>query len=139
MKSIGILVITLFISLSVFAKETEPKTFLILFKSKELKSLNTSMKEIQSQFSSAFKIRSYAGNSELAMIIDIPECEFDACFLGQFLVSLEKGDDMKLQEIAFRLIDMTANQEYLDNYYTAFEESNQQKKKNEKRNTTSAL
>ena len=138
MKSIGILVITLFISLSVFATETEPKTFLLLFKSKELKSLNTSMKEIQSQFSSAFKIKSYAGNSELAMIINIPECEFDACFLGQFLISLDKGEDMKLQEIAFRLIDMTANQEYLDNYYTEFEEANQQKKKNEKRITAPA-
>ena len=137
MKSLGILVIALFMSLSVLAKETESKIFLVIFKSKELKSLNTSMKEIQSQFSSAFKTRSYAGNSELAMIIKIPECEFDACFLGQFLVSMNKGEDMKLQEIAFRLIDMTANKKYLDTYITAFEES-QQKKKNDKRNTTPA-
>lgn len=135
MKSIGIVVVALFISLSAFAKETESKTFLVLFKSKELKSLNTSLKEIQSQFSSAFNVRSYAGNSEPAMIINIPECEFDACFLGQFLVSLEKGNDVKLQEIAFRLIDMTANKRSLDTYITAFEAS-QQKKKNEKRNTT---
>ncbi|REG88335.1 hypothetical protein [Algoriphagus antarcticus] len=137
MKSLGILLITLFLSLSVFAKETESKTFLVLFKSKELKSLNTSMKEIQSQFSSAFKIRTYAGNSELAMIINIPECEFDACFLGQFLVSLDKGENMKLQEIAFRLIDMTANKKSLDTYLTAFE-ANQHKKKIDKRNTTPA-
>ena len=90
------------------------------------------MKDIQSQFSSEFKTRSYAGNSELAMIITIPECEFDACFLGQFLVSLEKGEDVKLQEIAFRLIDMTANKKYLETYLSSFEES-QQKKKNDKR------
>jgi hypothetical protein len=134
MKSIGILIITLFVSLSTFAKETESKTFLVLFKSKELKSLNTSLKEIQSQFSSDFKTKSYAGNSELAMIINIPECEFDACFLGQFLVSLDKGKDIKLQEIAFRLIDMTANKKSLDTYIVAFEE----KKKNDKRNTTPA-
>ncbi len=95
------------------------------------------MKEIQSQFSSAFKIRTYAGNSELAMIINIPECEFDACFLGQFLVSLDKGENMKLQEIAFRLIDMTANKKSLDTYLTAFE-ANQHKKKIDKRNTTPA-
>ncbi|PZX61303.1 hypothetical protein LV84_00291 [Algoriphagus ratkowskyi] len=137
MKSLGILAITLFISLSVFATETDSKTFLVLFKSKELKSLNTSLKEIQSQFSSDFKIRTYAGNSELAMIIDIPECDFDACFLGQFLVSLDKGENIKLQEIAFRLIDMTANKKSLDNYLIAIE-ANQQKKKNDKRSTTPA-
>ena len=129
MKSLGILVIILFLSLSASANETESKTFLVLFKSKELKSLNTSLKDIQSQFSSAFKVRSYAGNSELAMIINIPECEFDACFLGQFLVSLEKGNEVKLQEIAFRLIDMTANRKSLDNYLAVFEESQHKKKK----------
>lgn len=137
MKSLGILVIILFLSLSAFANETESKTFLLLFKSKELKSLNTSMKDIQSQFSSAFKVRTYAGNSELAMIIDIPECDFDACFLGQLLVSFDQGEDMKLQEIAFRLIDMTANKKSLDTYLTSFE-ANQQKKKSDKRNTTPA-
>lgn len=137
MKSLGILVVTLFLSVSVFAKEAEPKTFLVLFKSKELKSLDTSLKAIESQFSADFKIRSYSGNSELAMIINIPECEFDACFLGQFLISLGEGSDVKLQEIAFRVIDMTANKKSLDNYITAFEES-QKKDKYDKRNTTPA-
>ncbi|MFC5625083.1 hypothetical protein [Algoriphagus winogradskyi] len=135
MKSLGILIITLFLSLSVSAEETESKTFLVIFKSKELKSLNTSLKDIQSQFSSKFKTRSYSGNSELALIIDIPKCDFDACFLGQFLVSRDEGEDMKLQEIAFRLIDMTANKKSLDIFLTAFEAS-QKKDKNDKRNTT---
>ncbi|RAI87996.1 hypothetical protein [Algoriphagus yeomjeoni] len=135
MKSLGILTITLFLSLSVFAKETEPKTFLVLFKSKELKSLNTSLKDIQSQFSSDFKTKTYSGNSELALIIDIPECEFDVCFLGQFLVSLQKDREIKLQDIAFRLIDMTANKKSLNTYLSAFEES-QKKEKNDKRNAT---
>ena len=135
MKSLGILTITLFLSLSVLAKETESKTFLVIFKSKELKSLNTSLKDIQSQFSSEFKTKTYSGNSELALIINIPDCEFDACFLGQFLVSVQEGEEMKLQEIAFRLIDMTANKRSLDTYLSAFEES-QKKDKNDKRNAT---
>lgn len=137
MKSVGILIITLFLSLSAFAKETESKTFLVIFKSKELKSLNTSVKEIQSQFSSEFKTKSYSGNSELALIIDIPECEFDACFLGQTLLSLKEGGNMMLQEIAFRLIDMTANKKSLDTYISAFEASQKQDKIG-KRNTTPA-
>lgn len=135
MKSLGILVITIFLSLSVFARETESKTFLVIFKSKELKSLNTSLKDIQAQFSSAYKTKTYAGNSELAMIINIPECEFDARFLGQYLISLNEGEDVKLQEIAFRLIDMTANRKSLENIITAYEES-QKKDKNDKRNST---
>ncbi|WP_339869928.1 hypothetical protein [uncultured Algoriphagus sp.] len=135
MKSFGILLLTLFLSLSVFAKETESKTFLVIFKSKELKSLNTSIKEIQSQFSSEYKTKTYAGNSELAMVINIPKCEFDACFLGQFLISLDEGEDVKLQEIAFRLIDMTANRKSLDNIITAYEES-LKKDKIDKRNST---
>tara|TARA_R110002020_G_scaffold118214_4_gene270330 strand:- start:579 stop:998 length:420 start_codon:yes stop_codon:yes gene_type:complete len=138
MKSLGILVIVLFLSLSAFAKEAGSKTFLVIFKPKELKSLNTSLKDIQSQFSSEFKTKSYSGNSELAMIINIPECEFDACFLGQTLVSLEGGEDLMLQEIAFRVIDMTANKKSLDTYITAFEASQKQDKIGKRNNTTPA-
>ncbi len=137
MKSLGILVITLFLSLSIYGMESEPKTFLVIFKSKELKSLDTSLKAIQSQFSTAYKTRAYSGNSELALIIDIPKCDFDACFLGQFLINLEKGVDMRLQEIAFRVVDMTANKKSLDTFLTAFEE-NQKREKIERRNATPA-
>ena len=69
------------------------------------------------------------------MVINIPKCEFDACFLGQFLISLDEGEDVKLQEIAFRLIDMTANRKSLDNIITAYEES-LKKDKIDKRNST---
>ncbi|MCE7053613.1 hypothetical protein LZF95_02910 [Algoriphagus sp. AGSA1] len=137
MKSLGILVVTLFLSLSVFGKESEPKTFLVIFKSKELKSKDTSLKAIESQFSTAYKTRAYSGNSELALIIDIPKCDFDACFLGQFLITSGKGIDMQLQDIAFRVVDMTANKKSLNTFLTAFEE-NQKREKNEKRNPTPA-
>ena len=132
MKSIGILVVTLFISLSVFAKEDESKTFLVIFKSQELKSLNTSLKAIERQFSSEFKTRSYSGNSELTLIIDIPKCDFDACFLGQFLVDLDQGHEVQLQDIAFRVIDMTKQKQSLKNHLLEYEAS-QQKKKTDKR------
>ncbi len=122
MKKFGLFIIAILISVSVFAKDSDSKTFLVIFKSKELKSLNTSLKSIEAQFSSTFKTRSYSGNSELALIIEIPSCDFDECFLGQFLVDLKKGKEIQLQEIAFRLVDMTESQNTLKNFITAFEE-----------------
>lgn len=129
MRKFAVLILLLLCTGSVFAKETDTKTFLVLFKAKELKSLKTSLKEIETQFS-PFKTRSYSGNSELALLIDIPSCDFDECFLGQFLVELESGFKLKLQDIAFRLFDMTENQKSLQVYLTSYEES--LKKKNGK-------
>lgn len=130
MRKFAVLILLLLCTSSVFAKETDSKTFLVLFKAKELKSLKTSLKAIETQFSS-FKTRTYSGNSELALLIDIPSCDFDECFLGQFLVIVESGRQLKLQDIAFRLFDMTESQKSLQVYLTAYEE-NLQKKKNGK-------
>lgn len=127
MRKFAVLILLLLCIGSVFAKATESKTFLVLFKAKELKSWKISLKEIESQFSS-FKTRTYTGNSELALLIDIPSCEFDECFLGQFLVEVESGQALKLQDIAFRLFDMTESQKNLQVYLTAYEESLQKKK-----------
>lgn len=129
MKRIGLLAVGLLLSISVLAKKAEPKTFLVIFKAKELKSLNTSLKEIGSQFSSEYKIRAYSGNSELALLINVPACDFDACFLGQFLVSLnENQQETQLEDIAFRLIDMTEKQRSLENFLTAFQSSQKKDK-----------
>lgn len=127
MRKFAVLILLLLCTISVFAKETESKTFLVLFKAKELKSLNTSLKAIETQFST-FKTRTYSGNSELALLIDIASCDFDECFLGQFLVEIEPGRQLKLQDIAFRLFDMTESQKTLQVYLVAYEESLQKKK-----------
>lgn len=107
---------------SVFAKEAEPKTFLVLFKSKEIKRLKLTIKEIESQFSISFKTKTYSGNSELALVIDVPACDFDECYLGQLLVKTSSGIPYKLQDIAFRLFDMTENQKIRDNFFLSYEQ-----------------
>ncbi|WP_332912327.1 hypothetical protein [Algoriphagus boritolerans] len=76
----------------------------MLFKSKELKEIKTSIRDIESQFSSFYSTKYYAGNSELALLIAIPSCDFDECFLGEFLVNLEDGRKVQLQTIAFRFL-----------------------------------
>ncbi len=116
-------------SASVFAKDPESKTFLVLFESKELKEIKTTIRAIGSQFSSAFSTKYYSGNSELALIIEIPFCDFDECFLGEFLIDLEDGKKVQLQQIAFRLFDLTENKSLHQQYLILYEESLLEKKK----------
>lgn len=129
MKKFASLLFALICCTSVFAKDPESKTFLVLFKSKELKDLKTSIRDIESQFSSAFSTLHYSGNSELALIIEIPSCDFDECFLGEFLVDLENGQKVQLQQIAFRLFDLTENKNLHQKYLAMYEESLLAKKK----------
>lgn len=132
MKKLASLLLTLICCTSVFANDPESKTFLVLFKSKELKEIQTSIKEIESQFSPAFDTKYYSGNSELALIIEIPSCDFDKCFLGEFLVTLENGQKVQLQQIAFRLFDLTENKNIHQQYLVMYEESLLSKKKSAK-------
>jgi hypothetical protein len=129
MKKLAMLLLSMICCASVFAKDPESKTFLVLFKSKELKEMKTSIKEIESQFSMAFSTKSYEGNSELALMIEIPSCDFDECFLGEFLVDLKDGQKVQLQHIAFRLFDLTQNRSLHQQYLAMYEESMTPKKK----------
>jgi hypothetical protein len=128
MKKTAMLLLGFFCYASVFANDSGDKTFLVLFKSKELKDKNISLKEIESQFSGFFKTKSYSGNSELALFIDIPSCDFDTCFLGEFLVELGNKEKSQLQSIAFRLFDLTENKKLHQSYLAQYEESIQKKK-----------
>jgi hypothetical protein len=128
MRKFALLSIFLICCCSAFAKEAEPKTFLVIFKSKELKNLKLTLHEIETQFAEYFKTKAYSGNSELALLIDIPACEFDECYLGQLLVESSSGIQHKLQDIAFRLFDMTQSQKTLNLFLTAYDQSIQKRK-----------
>ncbi|MFC3880675.1 hypothetical protein ACFOSV_10825 [Algoriphagus namhaensis] len=127
MKKLGILIGCLLISFASMAGEGDSKTFLFLFKQKELKALKLSLKDLESQFA-AFKTKSYGGNSELALFIETPDGNFDACFIGQFLIRNEKKVNIKLEDIAFRMIDLSETQELKNQLLLAHEESLQKKK-----------
>lgn len=129
MKKLATLVFLTLCCLTGFAKDPESKTFLALFKSSELKDHKTNIKSIETQFSPFFSTKTYDGNSELALIIEIPSCEFDACFLGEFLVNLGDGQKVQLQNLAFRLFDLSENQMLHQTYLAMYEESLLQKKK----------
>lgn len=128
MRSLALLFTFMTLYCSVLAKESEPHSFLVIFKPKELKSLKLTLYEIESQFSTSFKTKSYSGNSELALLINVPACEFDECHLGQFLVNTDTGIQHKLQDIAFRLFDMTESKKVLHQYLTSYEQMSPKRK-----------
>lgn len=129
MKKIVTLLFAMLCCVSVFAKDPESKTFLVIFKSKELKESKTTIREIESQFSSFFTTKHYSGNSELALTIEIPNCDFDKCFLGEFLINLQDGNKIQLQHLAFRLFDLTENKNLYQSYLSMYEEKLTAKKK----------
>jgi hypothetical protein len=129
MKKWGILILMIFYSASGFAKDPESKTFLALFKTSELKNNKINLKAIEAQFSGFFSTKTYDGNSDLALIIDIPSCDFDACFLGEFLIDLGDGRKVQLQNLAFRLFDLSENKSLHQSYMAMYEEGLSLKKK----------
>jgi hypothetical protein len=129
MKRLVILLIGMVCSFSVFATNPDSKTFLVLFKSKDLKDTKTSIKEIEDQFSFAFPTKSYEGNSELALVIEIPIGNFDKHFLGEFLISLKNGQKIQLQQLAFRLVDLSESKALYQQYMAIYEETHTPKKK----------
>jgi hypothetical protein len=132
MKILLFVISILFCSTTVFAGDNETRTFLVLFQSKELKTLKVSVKDIESQFSSFFKTRSYQGNSVPSILIEIPDCDFDVCFLGDFLIELELGEKIKLQELAFRLIDITKEKKSYESELMTYEYQHKKGLKSEK-------
>ena len=117
-------------SLTSFTKNDDTRTFMVIFKQKELKSLNTNIKNIENQFSSTFKTKSYTGNSDLTLVIEVPTQNIDKCILGDILVEVGNDKEIKLQDIAFRVFDITEGKEELESFISEYEELQQQKKNN---------
>lgn len=136
MKRLVLLLFMLICCVSGFAKDPESKTFLVLFKTKELKETKTNIQGIEAQFSSFFETRYYSGNSELALIIEVPIQEIDECFLGEFIVELNNGSKVQLQQIAFRLFDLTENKTLHQQYLSIYEDVLNSKRKAGKQTKT---
>jgi len=112
-----------------FAKEPESKTFLVLFNEEELELLQTDMESIAAQLNPFFPTKTYEGNSELALLIEIPSAAFDECLLGEYWVNLKDGRRFQLQQLAFRLFDLTENKAVHQRYVSSYEANLEQKKK----------
>jgi hypothetical protein len=112
-----------------FAKELESKTFLVLFNEEELEMLQTDMESIAAQLNPFFPTKTYGGNSELALLIEIPSAAFNECLLGEYWVNLKDGRRFQLQQLAFRVFDLSENKAIYQRYMLQFDANAEQKKK----------
>ena len=111
-----------------YSKESESKTFLILFDETELQLLQTNLRSISQQLSPFFSTKTYGGNSELALLLEIPSAVFNECLLGEYWISLKDGRRFQLQQLAFRVFDLSENKALHQRYVSKYEASLDQKK-----------
>jgi hypothetical protein len=112
-----------------FAKEPEANTFLVLFNEEELELLQTDMESIAAQLNPFFPTKTYGGNSELALLIEIPSAALDECLLGEYWVNLKDGRRFQLQQLAFRVFDLNENKALYQRYVSSYEANLELKKK----------
>jgi hypothetical protein len=115
-----------------FAKEPESKTFLVLFDEAELELLQTDLESIAEQLSPFFPTKTYKGNSEAALLLEIPTSAFNECLLGEYWVSFSDGRRFQLQQLAFRVFDLSENKAMYQRYVSKYEADLEQKKKAQK-------
>ena len=115
-----------------FAKKLESKTFLVLFDETELELLQTDMGSIAEQLSPFFPTKIYEGNSEPALLLEIPTTAFNECLLGEYWISLSDGRRFQLQQLAFRVFDLSENKALYQRYVSKYEDDLEHKKKVQK-------
>lgn len=93
-------------SLLSVAKDKKEKTFLVIFNKQELREHSTSSVKIELNFLDKFKTKAYSGNSDSALLITVPFEEWDTCDIGRALVIVGQDRLVKLEDIAFRIIDL---------------------------------
>jgi len=112
-------------SLNSFSKEKSGKTFLILFDKLELKEQRTNLEYISLSMPERFQTRSYSGHSEAALLITCPSAVVTACEIGDLKVQINPSTTLRLQEIAFRIIDFEENQSHYQDLITHNNRSSQ--------------
>lgn len=118
------------------AKDKKEKTFLVIFNKEELRLHSTSSAKIELNFLDNFQTKSYSGNSDAALLITVPFEDWDECDIGKALVIV--GDDrlVKLEEVAFRIIDLKQTE---NTYAQLLHKSTDEAKNGKKKATTVKL
>lgn len=111
MKQVILLVFLICFSVMSFGQEKTEKTFLVLFHKDELRKFKTSPVEINLNFLDKFDTRAYSGNSDASLIITVPFTDWDVCDMGKALVIVGEDKVLRLDEIAFRIIDLDVRKE----------------------------
>ena len=115
-----------------FAKEPEEQIFLILFDKAELTANTPSPTYIELSLSNVFKTKSYAGNSDAAIIVKVPYENIDVCQLADFFIRVNANKVSSLGEIAFQIIDMNESKSTYQYLVASMEDKVQKTKKSGK-------
>ncbi|WP_373494201.1 hypothetical protein [Aquiflexum sp.] len=115
-----------------FAKDPGEKTFLILFDKAELKANKTSTTYIELSLSNVFKTKSYAGNSDAAIIVKVPYDNINECQLADFFIRVNANKVSSLGELAFQIIDMDESKNKYQYLVASLEDKIQKNKKSGK-------
>lgn len=124
------------ISVLALAKETDEKTFIVIFDKAELKEYKTSTDYIELSLTNIFKTKSYSGNSDAAIMVKVPYTNIDECQLGYIFVRVNNKTIIPLQDIALMIIDIDSSKTVYDQLISSFEEKGQKNKKNNKSSKT---
>jgi hypothetical protein len=124
------------ISVLALAKETDEKTFIVIFDKAELKEYKTSTDYIELSLTNIFKTKSYSGNSDAAIMVKVPYTNIDECQLGYIFVRVNNKTIIPLQDIALMIIDIDSSKTVYDQLISSYEEKGQKNKKNNKSSKT---
>ncbi|MBM3169586.1 MAG: hypothetical protein FJZ76_10010 [Bacteroidetes bacterium] len=129
MKSWVLSISFLFFSLLTVASTPVPKTFVFLFDAQHLKSSGIQVKAISAQLAPFFSVKAYGGNSDLALVLELPTDALDAKSLGAYWIGLPDGKKVQLQELAFKIVNLSEVQAAHQQVMQAYEEQLSLKKK----------
>jgi hypothetical protein len=112
-----------------FANEPGERTFLILFDKAALKANKTSTAYIELSLMNIFKTKSYAGNSDAAILVKVPYGNVDKRQLGNFFIRVNAQRITPLEDIALQIIDLDENKALFQTMYANLEEKLSKPKK----------
>jgi hypothetical protein len=121
MKSWVLGIFFLFFSPLAWASSPATKTFVFLFDAQHLKSSGIQVKAISAQLAPFFSVKAYGGNSDLALLLELPTDVLDAKSLGAYWINLPDGKKAQLQDLAFKIVDLSLHQSAHQEVMQAYE------------------
>lgn len=129
MKKCVLALVLFMLVFSGYSKDPEGKTFLLIFNKSELKQYQTSTDYIELSLMNIFTTKSFSGNSDAAILVQVPYEGIDRCQLGDLFVRINQHRTASLNEIAFQIIDLDESKSTFQSLLASYEARNAKTKK----------
>lgn len=111
-----------FLTCSGFSKNPVGKTFLLIFDKTELKANKTTTDFIELSLMHLFSTKAYNGNSDAAIMVEIPHGGIDKKQLGDLLIRVNDNKVSPLSELAVQIIDLDESKSTFSTLVSSYEE-----------------